>query len=114
MIMLAAMTASSLVGEIKTHIIPDRHDEYHWHLEGLVELWESTHLGESISVAKDAELVCAELRSNSTTVGNPVVRRGRNLDLGSILDKKLCNLVLLKSCNNPGSKSVVELSRVAL
>ncbi len=89
----------------ETYIVPDGHDEHHGDRKGLVELGEAADLGKAVAVAKCLELSRAELGSDGRAVlGNAIELGRRDLNLLSVLDEELSELVLLELGHDAAGK----------
>jgi hypothetical protein len=97
-------------GKQRTYIIPDGHDEHHGNGEGLVQLVEAANLRKAVAVIKGLEHGRAKLGGDGGAVLREAVPLGgRDLDLLSVLDEELGELVLLE----PGHDAVMVHVRVS-
>jgi len=83
---------------VSTHVIPDGHGEDHGNADSSVESGKAADLGVAVTIAKGLELRGAELgRDGAGAVAvDALDGRARDLDLLSVLDEELGELVLLE------------------
>lgn len=72
-----------------TYVGPDGHNQNQGSVQGVSESVPAANLGIAVAVAKDGELVGAEVRGDGAGVGDALVGRGGDVDADTVLDKEL-------------------------
>jgi len=87
------------LGQEKTYIIPQTHDENPWRAQGLIHLVPPANLIETVTVAEGLELGLAEFGRNGIPGDTVPSGFGHFVHLAA-LDKVLGDLVLLEASND--------------